>query len=156
MDLAGIAFFDRDRANSVVDGPVNGWVRQGYVKWNSVISRSQGLEVRADLVAHIAACRNAIGADNAHVDELVLHQMPARIVDDNGMRYPMLTELPRGQSALVARPRFVYPNMDGDSRVVRHVDGRQGGSPVDGCDPTGIAMGEHVEPIRFLAIEKAA
>src|SRR5204862_5611519 len=59
-----------------------------------------------------------------------------------------LGELPRGQAgALVARPRLVDPDVDRDAGVVRLVDRRQGGAPVDRRQPARVAMGEGVDAV---------
>ena len=46
---------------------------------------------------------------------------------------------------MIARPRLVDPNMDLHSGIVRRVDRRGGGAPIDRCEPAGIAVGEHVD-----------
>ena len=76
----------------------------------------------------------------------MLHQMAAGIVDDDRMGDAVLAEFPcRQRSALVARPRLVDPDMHGNAGIMRLVDGRGGGAPVDGREPAGIAMGENID-----------
>jgi hypothetical protein len=76
----------------------------------------------------------------------VLHEVAASVVGDHGVGNAMLAQLPRRQRrALVARPGFVDPHVQGNARVVRLVDGRQRGSVVDGGQPAGIAVGKHVD-----------
>src|SRR5205823_11660794 len=72
--------------------------------------------------------------------------MAAGIVGDNGMRDPMLAELPGGQTgALVARPCLVDPDMHRDAGIVGAVNGGQGSPPIDGREPAGIAMGQDLD-----------
>src|SRR5579883_3055067 len=82
----------------------------------------------------------------------MLHQMAAGIVDDNCMRHTMLAKLPsRERGALIARPRFINPNMQSDSFVMRHVNWRGGGAPVHRCEPPRIAMCQNIESAALLA-----
>ena len=72
--------------------------------------------------------------------------MPAGVVGDHGMGHAVLAELPGGQRrALVARPRLVDPDMDSDAALVRGVDRRGRGAPIDGGEPAGVAMGENLD-----------
>jgi len=69
--------------------------------------------------------------------------MAARVVDDDGVGDSVFSELEGCQARpLVARPRFVHPDMDGEACVVGFVDGGEGCSPVDRREPAGVAMGE--------------
>ena len=69
---------------------------------------------------------------------------------------PCLRELPGRQAgALVARPRLVDPDMDRDAGIVRLVDRRQRGAPVDGGEPAGVAMGERVDAARRRGLQRA-
>ena len=79
--------------------------------------------------------------------------MAAGVVGDHGVRHAVLAELPGGQrGALVARPRLVDPDMDGDARVVRQIDRRGRGAPIDGREPAGVAMGQHVDALAGLLL----
>ena len=90
--------------------------------------------------------RGAVGADDTGIDHCMLHQMAADIVGDHRMRHAVLAELEGGQrGALVARPGLVDPDMDRDAGIVRGVDRRGGGAPIDGRQPTGVAMGENID-----------
>src|SRR5439155_10462953 len=105
-------------------------------------------QVGADLVAHVAAPRRAVGADDAEVDLAVLHQVAAGVVGNHGVRHAVLAELPGGQAGpLIAGPRFVNPDMDRDAGIVRLVDRRQCRAPVDGGEPAGVAVGEGVDAL---------
>ena len=90
----------------------------------------------------------AVGADDAHVDHAVLHQVAAGIVDDHRVRDAVPGELARGQRrALIARPGLVDPDMDRKAGIVRLVDRRGGRAPVDRRQPAGIAMGQDIEAL---------
>ena len=61
---------------------------------------------------------------------------------------PCLREFPGGEaSALVARPRLVDPDMDRQPGIVRGVDRRQRRAPVDGGQPAGVAVGQHLQAL---------
>jgi hypothetical protein len=69
------------------------------------------------------------------------------------MRDAVLAELPGGQAcALIARPRFVDPDMEWDAVVMSAIDGRQRRAPVDSSEPAGIAVCQNLDPRsrRFL------
>ena len=142
--LARGALLDRDAGQPVVDGPVDGRRRHGRVEGHAVVVGGKRLEVRADLVGHIAAGAHAICAHQHEVDVPVLHQVTARVVDDQRVRHTVRGQLPRRQQPLAAWPRLVDPHVDRDRRVVRLVDRRQGGAEVDRRDPAGIAMRQHL------------
>jgi hypothetical protein len=109
-------------------------------------ARRQGLQIRADLVGDVAARRHPVRADDAQIDETALHQMAARVVGDQRMRHAVLAELESGQrSPLVARPGLIHPHMHGHAPVMREIDRRGRGAPVDGGEPAGVAMGQHVD-----------
>src|SRR5436190_302898 len=83
-------------------------------------ARRERLEIGADLVRHIALRGDAVGADDRDVDLVVLHQVPAGIVRDHGVRNAVLAELPGGErSALIARARLVDPDMNRNALLVR-------------------------------------
>ena len=64
---------------------------------------------------------------------------------------PWRAELEGGErGALIARARFVDPDMQRNACVMRHVDRRERGAPIDAGEPAGIAMGEDVERCRLL------
>ena len=48
-------------------------------------------------------------------------------------------------TTLVARPRFVHPDVQWQSGVVGAVNRRQRGTPVDRGQPARVAMGEHLQ-----------
>ncbi len=57
-----------------------------------------------------------------------------------------MVELEGGErSALVARPGLVDPDVERDALLVGEVDRRGGRAQVDGGEPAGVAMGEHVD-----------
>src|ERR1700736_6728663 len=72
--------------------------------------------------------------------------MSARIVGDYGVRNSMMREFPgRQRSPLVARPSFVDPHMDGYSGIESFVNRREGGSPINCRQPSGVAMGQDLK-----------
>src|SRR5258707_733398 len=72
--------------------------------------------------------------------------MAADIVDDDGVRDAVLAELPGGQAgALVARPRLVDPDMNGNPVVMRAEHGGERGAPIDSGEPAGIAMSQDID-----------
>ena len=73
--------------------------------------------------------------------------MATGIVDNHRMGDAVLTELPGGQAgALIARPRLVDPDMERDAVVMSAIDRGKRGAPIDGGEPTGIAMRQNVDP----------
>ena len=107
--------------------------------------RRQRLEVGPDLVGDVPGPRDPVGANDREVDPPVLHQMPARIVADNRVRHPVLTELPRSQRrTLIARPRLVDPDMHRHTGIVRGIDRRERGPPIDRREPPGVAMRQYL------------
>jgi hypothetical protein len=75
-----------------------------------------------------------------------LHEVSAEVVDDDGVRHAVADQFPGGEGgALVARTRLINPYMHGDAPIVGQVDRRQGGAPVDGGEPAGVAVGEDVD-----------
>ena len=106
----------------------------------------EGLEIRADLVAHITTTGGAIRAHDHRIHLAVLHQMATGVVDDHGVGNPFPPELIGGERrALVARSGLIDPDMHVQTSAVGLVNRCQGRTPVDCGQPPGIAMGEHIE-----------
>ena len=123
-------------------------MRQRDIERHLIGVGGQRLQIGADLVAHITRRRRAVRADNAHIDLPVLHQMPARIVRDHRMRNAMRAEfIGCERCALIARARFVDPDMHGNTGIMRHIDGCQRRAPIDTGQPARIAMGENIDLI---------
>src|SRR5258706_3869711 len=77
--------------------------------------------------------------------------MTAGIVRNDRVRHAMAAELERCErGALIAGTRLVHPDMDGNSRVMCHVDRRERGAPIDTSEPARVAMGEHIEGLTVL------
>ena len=57
------------------------------------LARGERLKVSADLVGDVAGGRGAVGADDAEIDELLLHEMPAGVVGDEGVRHAVSAKL---------------------------------------------------------------
>ena len=144
--LLGATLFDRNLLHAVAHAPVDGRGGEGDVEGHVVVVRGERLQVRADLVGDVAGARGAVGADDAEVHHAVLHQMTAGVVGDDGMRHALLVEFPGGEArALVPRPRLVHPDVHGNTGAVRLEDRRERRAPVDGGEPAGVAMREHVD-----------
>ena len=114
--------------------------------------RRERLQICADLVRDIAARRDAIRSDDDEIDIAALHEVPARIVGDEAVRNAVLQKLERRQRrALIARPRFVDPDVRPNSRIVRLIDRRCRRSPIDARKPAGIAVRQDVDgPAAFF------
>ena len=113
--------------------------------------RGQSLEVGADLVGGVPRARHPVRADDREVHLAVLHQVPAGIVADDGVRHAVLAQLPRGECrTLVARTGLVHPDVQVEPGIMSGVDRRQRGAPIDGREPAGVAMREDVEALAVL------
>lgn len=119
--------------------------------------RRERLQIGADLVADIAICGHAVGADDHRVDLPLHHQQAAGIVGDDRVRDAVVAKLERGeQRPLVARPRLVDPDVHRDARVMGKIDRRGRGSIVHRRQPAGVAMGEDLHrPIGISRVEIA-
>jgi hypothetical protein len=118
-------------------------------------ARRESLEIGADLVGHVAARGDPIRAHDHQIDAPALHEMAAGVVDDDGVRHPVLAEFERGQRrALVARSRLVDEHVHRHAAVVGHVDRRRRGAPIDCPQPSGVAMGQDVDHASALAMER--
>ncbi len=81
--------------------------------------------------------------------------MAAGIVGDDGVIDAMAAELEGGErGALVARPCFIDPDMEFDAGIMRLVDRRQRGTPIDTGEPARIAMGQNVEGFARLFLRR--
>ena len=88
------------------------------VERDVVVAGGEGLEVGADFIADVAVGGGAVGADDADVDEAVLHEMAAGVVDDDGVGDALLVEFPGGERcALIAGASFVDPDVEGGGRL---------------------------------------
>src|SRR5262249_54434527 len=140
-----VAALDRD-LGAALDIPVDARRGRSDIERDVIVARRQRLQVSADLVRHVAAGGRGGGAGDAEADEALVHQMAAGIVDDYGVRDAMLAELPGGEAgALVARPGLVDPDMDRHPLIVGAVNRGERGAPVDGGEPPGIAMRQHLD-----------
>src|SRR5450631_2653775 len=78
--------------------------------------------------------------------------MSAGIVDDNCVGHTVLAEFPSSQGcSLIAWASLIDPDMHRDAAVVGLINGCSGGSPVDRCQPPGIAMCKDIDlpvPVR--------
>lgn len=86
-DFTRATIFDRNVSDHIRYGPINGRRRQRHIERHTIVMGRQRLEVSTNLVAHIAAPCRAVGSGDNHVYVSMLHQMPARIVGNIGMRY---------------------------------------------------------------------
>ena len=53
---------DGDFSDTIIKGPINGGSGQRHVEGHMVVVRSEGFQISADLVAHIATAGGAVGA----------------------------------------------------------------------------------------------
>ena len=143
--FSAIALFYRNVPEAIANFPVDGGARQAHVKRHLVIVCRERFQVGADLVADIAAAGSTIAANQAQVDHAMLHQVSAEVVDDQAVRYAVMPQLPGGQaSALIAWPGFVDPHVNWNTGIVGHVYRRGRGTPVDGCKPAGVTVGQNI------------
>ena len=105
----------------------------------------ESLEVRPDLVGHITCESSAIRPGNDNIDLAVLHKMAAGIVNNHRMRHTMLGQFPRGKTGpLVAGARLINPDMDRNTGIMGRINRGRGGTIVDKCQPTRIAVGQNI------------
>ena len=82
--------------------------------------------------------------------------MTARIVGDQGVGNPVGRKLEcRESRSLVAWSGLVDPHVDLHARIVGHIDRRQGSPPINGGQPTRVAMGQHVERATSSAVRQS-
>ena len=82
----------------------------------------------------------------------MLHQMPAGIIGNHRMRHAMRAQFPGGQRRpLIARAGFIHPDMHRDPSIMRHINRRECGAPIHRRDPAGIAMGQDIHALAWLA-----
>src|ERR1700722_17858558 len=72
--------------------------------------------------------------------------MSTGVVGYQGVWNSVMGQFPcRQRGSLVAGPRLVDPDVDRDSRIESLVNRCKRGSPIDGRQPSGIAMGQDLE-----------
>ena len=145
-DFPGGPLLDRDFPQPVPQRPID--ARRGCcdVKRHVVVVRGQGFQVGADFVADVSGGGRAVSADDDEIDVTVLHQVTAGVVGDDSVGYAVIEQLPSGEAgALVTRPSFIDPDMDRDAGVMCGVQRSGCGADVDGGEPAGVAMCEHVD-----------
>ena len=126
--------------------PVDRRAGRGDVERHAVCVRGERLQIGADLVGGVAARGDAVGADDAEIDIAMLHEMAAGVVGDQRERHAVLAEFEGGErGALIARPRLVDIDMHRHAAVMGEIDRRRRGAPIDGREPAGVAMGQHVD-----------
>jgi len=115
--------------------------------------RRERLQISTDLVAYIASVRSPVGTDKTEINQTVLHQMPACIVNDQSVRNLMLGKFPgREMRPLITWSCLVHPNMEINPSFVGLVDRRDCSAPVNGRQPSGIAMRENVQWTRGFLV----
>ena len=145
-DFTGSSFLDGDFAQAVANRPIDGGRGQGDVKRDVVVVGGERLEVGADFVANIAVGGGAVGAHDDEVNLAVLHEVAAGVIDDDGVGYAMVKEFPsREAGALVTGTGFVDPDVDFHAGIVREINRCSRGSPVNGGEPSGVAVGKNIE-----------
>ena len=102
------------------------------IEGNAIVMRRERLQISADLVAYVAGARGAVAADDAEIDQTVLHQMAAGVVRDHSMRDSFARKLKGGETrALIPRTRFIDPDMNANAFPDGFVDWRERRSPID-------------------------
>ncbi len=153
--FAGVALLDLDFGEAVADRPVDRSVRRRDIERHAIGARRERLEIGADLVGGVAARGDPIGADDRQIDAPALHEMAAGVVGDDGVRHAVLAEFERGQRrALIARSRLVDEDVHRHAAIMRHVDRRRRRAPIDGRQPSGVAMGQDVDRASALAMDR--
>ena len=151
-DLIPVPFFDRNFCQTVSDRPVDSGGRQRHIERHIVVFRGQRLEIGADFVGDIAASGRAIRAGDADIDESVLHQVPAGVVNDQRVRHLVFCQFPGRQlRPLIARPSLVYPHVYIDALVPGEIYRCGRGAPIDGGERTGIAVRQNIDRITRLS-----
>ncbi len=106
----------------------------------------QGLEVGANFVAHIAAARGAIRPNDHSIHLAMLHQVTTCVIHNHGVRHPLTRQLiGRKRCPLIARPGLIHPNMNAQPSAMGLINRCQCRSPINGRQPTRIAVGEHLK-----------
>ena len=132
--------------------PVDRRRRECHVKRYLIIRCGERFQIGADLIGNVTLGGCPIGAGDAQVDFSRLHQMTADIIGNYRVGDSVMTEFPRRQArSLISRTGFVDPNMDGNISVVCHVDWRSCRAPIDGRQPSRVAMGQNINRFPILA-----
>ena len=131
----------------VIDAEIDGRRRHRDIERHAVVVRGERLQIGADLVADVAVGGRAVGADDAR-------DRPGRAASD-GRRCCRGSRCAARRDGRVPRPSARRPGCAGGSRRPRHasacprscaaIDRRGRGAPVDGRQPAGVAMGQHVD-----------
>ena len=144
--FVGAALLDRNLPDAVIDTKVDGRRRQRNIERHAIVVGGERLQIGPDLVADIAIGGHPVGADDGEIDHAVLHQMAAGIVRDHRVRHAVMAEFPGGErSALIARPGLVDPDMNLQAAIMRQIDRRRRGAPIDCGEPAGVAMGQDID-----------
>ena len=145
-DLARVALLDGRVVDTVGELPVDRRRGERDVERDVVVPRGESLQVGADLVGHVAGAGDPVASGDDDVDEAVLHEVTAGVVDDHGVGDTVLTQLPGGEAcALVPGPGLVDPDVHGDAGVMGGVDGCRRRAVVDEREPSRVAVGQHVD-----------
>lgn len=151
-DLLGVPFLDRNFGDSVATLPVNRRGRQGDIERYVVVAGRERFQICPYLVGRIATAGRAVSTGNDDIDQAMLHKVSTRVIHDKRMRHVALGEFPSGQlRALVAWPRFVDPDMDGDAALLCEVDWRRRCAIVNSSEGARIAVRQHIDRLTRFA-----
>ena len=123
-DLVGLSFLNGNLMPTVAQGKIEGGRRKRHIERYPVVGSGKRLQIRADLVGGITAARHSVRSGDDQIHHAVLHEVSARIVDDEIMRHAVSAELPGGQrGSLIARSCLIHPDMHGYARVECRIHG---------------------------------
>src|SRR5262249_60423396 len=107
--LVGIALLDGDLPTRG-QRPVDGRVWQRHIEGYAVVLGRERFQIGSDLVGGVTVGSHAVSANQHQVHQSLLHQVSARVVDNNGMWHAVGAELESGErGTLIARSRLVHP-----------------------------------------------
>ena len=152
-DLGGGAFLDRDLRHPVGQRPVDGGGRHRDPERHVVVARRQRLQIGADLVGHVAGAGHPVGADDRpDRPSPCCIRCPPALSATTVCGTPCLPSSQAVSAAPWLRGRVSSTQTCRSMpALMRDVDRRQRGAPIDRREPAGVAMGQHVHPAALAA-----
>ena len=93
-DFRCTPLLDGNISHAVFCGPVDCWRGQPDIEWHAIVLGSQCLEIGSNFITHIARVCSSVRARNAEVNHTMLHQMAARVINDDRVIDAVLAQLP--------------------------------------------------------------